>query len=315
MKKKIFLILRIVVSLGIVAILFKFVSYHRLLALYRDSEKSYIVFAFIVFTLINILGALRWRFILYSLGIDIGVKEAAYTYFSSLFFNVIFPSLLGGDVFRGLALGYRRKKTFKVLSSVVMDRFSGAFALGIVALFAFILGISRIKEYNIIIPIGVFLIISIFTVMVFFNKYSSKYINKFAKGHIFKERIIRLYNELYFFRDNPKVFFISLIYSCIIQAAICVTFFILSKAFFLHTEIVYFFMLVPLIQFISVLPVSIAGIGTREAASVYLFSRIGMDKSAALSISLSFLFITILVGLIGGFIYVVVYHRWLERNT
>ena len=103
MKKKVFLILRIAVSLGIIVLLFKFISYRRLLALYRDSEKSYIVLAFIIFALVNVLGALRWRFILSSLGINIDIKEAVYTYFSSLFFNIIFPSLLGGDVFRGLA--------------------------------------------------------------------------------------------------------------------------------------------------------------------------------------------------------------------
>jgi len=315
LKKKIFLILRIAVSLGIITLLFKFISYRRLLALYRDSEKSYIVLAFIIFTLVNVLGALRWRFILSSLGINIDIKEAVYTYFSSLFFNIIFPSLLGGDVFRGLALGYRHQKTFKVLSSVVMDRFSGAFALGIVALFAYVFTASRMKEFNIIIAVGAFLVMNILAVVIFFNKYSSRYINRFAKGHILKRRIIHLYNELYFFRENPKVFFISLIYSCAIQAAICVTFFVLSKAFSLDIDIVYFFMLVPLVQFISVLPVSIAGIGTREAAAVYLFPRIGIEKSTALSISFYFLFITILVGLIGGFIYVVVYHRWLERNT
>ena len=297
-----------------------------MLALYRGSEKSYIAFAFIIFALVNVLGALRWRFILSCVGIDIRIKETIYTYFSSLFFNIIFPSLLGGDVFRGLALSYRHKNTSKVLSSVVMDRFSGSFGLGIVALSACLLGISKIKGSDIIISTVIFLAINIFMIVVFFNKYSSRYINRltaldnkylhgFSGGHILKEKIIHLYNELYFFRDNPRVFFISLIYSCAIQAAVCITFFILSKAFSLNTNIIYFFILVPLIQFISVLPISIAGIGTREAAAVYFFSRIGIGKPAALSISLSFLFITILVSIIGGLVYVVVYHRWLECNT
>jgi len=315
LKKKIFLILRIIFSVGIIFFLFKFVSYRRLLTLYRDSEKSYILLAFITFVLINVLGALRWRFILSSLGVDIRVKETVYTYFSSLFFNIFFPSLLGGDAFRGFALSYRYKKTFKVLSSVVMDRFSGAFALGIVALFAYLLGVSKIKEYNMLIAIGAFLAVDIFMVIVLFNKYLSNYINKYGKGNILKERIAKLYNELYFFRDNPKVFFISLIYSCAIQAAICVTFFILSKAFFINADIIYFFMLVPLVQFVSVLPVSIAGIGTREAAAIYFFSKIGINNSVALSISFSFLFITIITGVIGGVIYVMVYHRWLERSA
>jgi len=125
---------------------------------------------------------------------------------------------------------------------------------------------------------------------------------------------VRFYNELYFFRDNPGIFLKSVLYSCAIQAASCIVFFIISRAFFLKTGLVYFFILVPIVQFISTLPLTIAGMGTRDAAAVYFFSRIGIDKSVALSMSFTFLFCTILLSLIGGVIYVMVYHRWLERN-
>ncbi len=265
--------------------------------------------------MVNALGALRWRFILSSISVDIGIREILYTYFSSLFFNILSPSLLGGDIFRSLALSYRHKKSFKIISSVVMDRFSGGFSLGIIALFAYIIASRRIKEYNIIISIAFFLLLNLGLVLIVFNKYFFHRINRYVKGGIIKNRLVRFYNDLYFFRQNPSIFFKSLIYSCVIQGSICFIFFVLSKAFFLKVEAVYFFILIPIVQFIATLPITIAGMGTRDAATVYFFSRIAIDKSIALSLSFSFLFINILTSILGGLVYVVVYHRWLERNT
>ena len=314
MKKKIFLILRIVVGLGIILVLFRFISYKNLIHLYRSSIKSYLVLAFLVFIIINIIGAFRWRFILHSLGLIISIREALYVCFSSLFFNLFFPSLLGADLFRGVSLSYHHKNTYKVISSVVMDRFSGGFGLILVSLPAVILGRKYISQANIIIGITVFLIVSILIVSIVSNKSLFQYFNHCIKDGIFKSRLVKLYNELYFFRENPKIFFNSLIYSFTIQAATCLIFFIISRAFFLKLNIIYFFILIPIIQFIAILPVTIAGMGTRGAAIVYFFSIIGVDKSVALSISFVFLFFTIFTSLMGGIIYVMVYHRWLERN-
>ena len=117
MKKKLFFILRIIIGLGIIFVLFRFIPYRNLINLYRESAKSYIILAFLVFVMINVLGILRWRFILHSLGVNACIKEITYVYFSSLFFNLFFPSLLGGDFFRGASLSYRHKKTSKVVSA------------------------------------------------------------------------------------------------------------------------------------------------------------------------------------------------------
>jgi len=315
LRKSALFILRICIGLGIILFLFKFIPYSRIIQLYKEANKIYIIISLVIFVMVNILGALRWRYILSSIGIDIHKKEAIYTYLSSLFFNILFPSLLGGDIFRSLALSYRHKKSFKVISSVVMDRFSGGFSLGIVTLVAYLLGGVKIRQYNILLTVSFFLFINIIAVLIVFNRYFFHRINKYVKGGTIKRRLVHFYNELYFFRNNPKIFFKSLLYSFAIQGSICFIFFTLSKAFFLKTDIFYFFILVPIIQFIATLPITIAGMGTREVASVYFFSKIGIDKSAALSLSFAFLFINIITSLLGGLIYVMVYHRWLERNT
>jgi uncharacterized membrane protein YbhN (UPF0104 family) len=67
--------------------------------------------------------------------------------------------------------------------------------------------------------------------------------------------------------------------------------------------LVYYFIFCPLISIISLLPVSIAGIGVREGGFVYFFTRVGASKPEALSIALLLFFEAICMALIGGILY------------
>jgi glycosyltransferase 2 family protein len=64
-------------------------------------------------------------------------------------------------------------------------------------------------------------------------------------------------------------------------------------------------LLFPLINMASTLPISIAGWGVREAASVYIFRRVGISPNDALVISLLYGFTTMLLALPGGAIWLV----------
>ncbi len=66
------------------------------------------------------------------------------------------------------------------------------------------------------------------------------------------------------------------------------------------TPLVNFFMFLPIIWLISMLPVSINGIGLREGAFVYLFTSIGMSTEMALAISTLFLFQLVVLGGLGS---------------
>jgi uncharacterized membrane protein YbhN (UPF0104 family) len=92
-------------------------------------------------------------------------------------------------------------------------------------------------------------------------------------------------------------------------------FFVTSKAFGLDLGIIYFLILVPIIMMIALIPITIAGAGTREAAAVYFFSLVGINKSIGLGMSLLNLAFTIFIGLLGGIFYVTIYHRRLQSPS
>lgn len=303
-------------SAAILFALFKFVPYQKLIEIYKECDKTYIFWGCLVFLICNIVGAFRWRFLLVSLGIKISVREALYAFFSGLFFNLFFPSFVAGDVFRGFSISYRYGEPKKVASSVLMDRFSGATALVLVALISFIVARDLVPVKDVIIPLGLLCLLLLGSSSIIFSKRLFSFLMKiFKKESAFKKKLVSFHDQLYFFRQNPSVFIKSLLFSFPIQIVSALSFWVVSKAFGLTLGPVYFLMLVPIVMAIALIPITIAGAGTREAAALYFFSLLGIDKGTALSISLLNLFFLVALGILGGIVYVSVYHRWLQRRA
>ena len=316
MKAKIFFLFRLLATVAILFALFKFIPYEKLVSVYRDSKKGYLVLGFSIFFLCQIIGIFRWRFLLSSLGVNISIREAFYAYFCGLFLNLFFPSFVAGDVFRSFCVSYRYGDTGKVASSVLMDRFSGGIALTLVALFAFIFGRSIVPSEGVIAALLILCTITGFTSLVIFSKSFFRFLARvFKRKPRLEEKLISLHDKLYFFKNNPKVFAKSFFFSLPIQLLIPTGFFIISRAFDVNLNIIYFFIAVPIITAIAVIPITIAGAGTREASAVYFFSLVGIEKSIGLGISLLNLIYLISMGIIGGIFYVSVYHKWLQSHS
>lgn len=317
MNKKVVLILKIIISIGLFFVITRLVPYNKLIESYTNSKKIYIFWGFSAFFLCLILGGVRWWFLLLALNIRVSFKEMMLAFFSSYSFNLIFPSFVAGDIFRGFTISSRYGELKKVASSVLMDRFSGSVGLALIVLFSLIIGKRYIFSHR---QVLYSLAVYCFIIAIVFFYIFSRRVFMFSLGILrrdspLKEKAISFHNQLYFFRRNPGVFMQSLLFSVIVQLLTVFSFFMTSKAFVLNTAFIYFLILVPIISVATIIPVTIAGVGTREAAAVYFFSLVGIEKSIGLSISLLNLAFYIIVGILGGIVYVSIYHRWLQPSS
>ena len=314
MGKKVFFFFRIFVTGAILFALFKFIPYKKLVDVYRDSQKIYLFLGLTVFFLCQIIAIFRWRFLLSSLGVHISVKEALCSSLCGLFLNLFFPSSVAGDVFRSFSISCRHGDTGKVASSVLMDRFSGGIALTLISLLAFIGGRKMIPGEEIGVALLALCGIAGFSALIIFSKSFFLFLVKIVKRKPLKEKLVSFHDKLYFFKNNPRVFIKSLFFSFSIQSLIILGFFIISRAFDVKIGIIYFLIIMPIVIAIALIPITIAGAGTREASLVYFFSLVGVEKSVSLGISLLNLIFLIFMGIIGGIFYVSVYHRWLQSH-
>ncbi len=315
MKGKVFLLVRVLVTVAILFALFKFIPYEKLIEVYRDSRKSYLLLGFFIFFLCQIIGIFRWRFLLSSLGVNISIREAVYSCFCGLFLNLFFPSFVASDVFRGFCISYRHGDTGKVASSVLMDRFSGAVVLVLVALLAFIVGRGIVPNEGVVISLVILCaIVGFLSLAIFSRSFFRFLIRVFKRKPRLEEKLISFHDKLYFFRKNPKVFAKSFLFSLPIQLLMPTGFFIVSRAFDVNVGAIYFFIVVPIVTAIALIPITIAGAGTREASAIYFFSLVGIEKSIGLGISLFNLIYLVSMSIIGGIFYVSIYHRWFHSH-
>ncbi len=105
------------------------------------------------------------------------------------------------------------------------------------------------------------------------------------------------------YRSQPRLLCLVLTMSVGVQFLRILQAYLLSEAMALETALVYFFCFVPVILLITMLPISVSGLGTTNLAYVALFGSVGMDPDGAFVLSVLILALGVIGNLPGGFIY------------
>ncbi|MFH1038477.1 MAG: lysylphosphatidylglycerol synthase transmembrane domain-containing protein [PVC group bacterium] len=358
-KKKLFLLLRLSISFGLIAYIFyKISAKHRLSDLvtyFSDAHYWWLLGAAIL--LLGLLGAgsFRWGMLLTAQGVRLSHLSVFMYYMMGMFFNNFLPSTVGGDFVKAYYLSRATGKTAGSFISVLIDRLMGMGGLCVVAVAACLLGGTDLYQNPATHPyaLPIFLIVGgvsaalvIFFLLVFNDRVMNFFLKLSRPGtsdrartevfqpSTFKERIrtfkkhflnllrkigdkIKEFHQaVYIYKGHGKVLGQTLLISTGIWVVIIFVSWMVFMAF--HSgqlpvppgkipsiPVRYFFLFLPVISVIMSLPISFAGIGTREMGFIIFFSTLpGIKELDALIISLTFYFVYLTVSLLGGVIYI-----------
>jgi len=321
MKRHISIILRVAAGLGILFVLSKtnIVSYKEIFSIFAVSDKYYLVIAFLLFVSCNLIAVFRWKYILRKLGVKVDFGTTFYLFYAGMYFNLLVPSFVAQDIFRGKVLSARfRADTGKVASSVLMDRFSGMMAISLTSFAAYLFchGLFKTKAvlFSLFILWG---ITAVGALVIFSRRLFTKATFLLGKRPI-RRKLIDFHDNLIFFRDNPVIFFKVTGISFFIQVVSSMSFYAAALALGVDKGAGVFLLLVPIIGSIASIPITPSGIGTRDAAAVYFFSLIAISHNVAVGLSQFNFFAILINGLFGGILYVGLHHRWVQpaaQNT
>jgi hypothetical protein len=315
-KKTLSILLRIGISLALLAFLFRQVDVKFIFETVKKADKNLLALALFVFFGTYILCLYRWQMLLKAASVKLPLKRVIISFAGGVFFNLFLPSSIGGDFMRSLDLAIFTKKPRQVIATVLLDRLSGYVGLVILTLLAIFFGWNLISDRSVAVSIYILIAVLIALLLVLFNKFIYSKINKLlhspGSGKI-REAITNLHMEMHYFRNHKKVLMNNVILSVLIQSITPVTFYIIAVAIGIKLKLVYFFIFLPIIGAITMLPISIGGLGLRDAMTIFFFAKVGVVKDLAFAMSLiSFVFILI-YGSMGGIIYVfTVHHRRIQ---
>ena len=120
----------------------------------------------------------------------------------------------------------------------------------------------------------------------------------------------RLFEKLCLFRDtitdyrsHPAAFAKATVWAVLLQLNVVLYYILIGRALGLKIPAFDYFVFIPLVLLLQLIPMFINGIGVREGAYVAVFGFYGLTSSAALSFSFIEIAFGLIVGLIGAVLY------------
>lgn len=318
--KKVFSILaRIGISILLLWFVFRQVDERMMLSIIKSANKGLLLLACVIYANVYLLCLLRWQVLLKAVDMDIPFHRILISFSGGVFFSLFLPSTIGGDFMRSIDLAAYSHKPRQVVATVFVDRLSGYIGMVILSVLALGFGWNLLRLHSsILISIMALIFILVFILIVLFNHVVYSHLNRLLQsptaGRI-RVFLTNLHREIHYFVNRKKAVALSVIFSLLVQIIAPLTFFIVAVALGVKLQIIYFLIFLPIIGAVTMLPISIGGLGVRDALTVFFFAQVGMGKDLAFAMSLvSFLFI-LFYGAVGGIIYVLtIHHRRLQPD-
>lgn len=253
-----------------------------------------------------LFSAYRWQILAGAQGDLIPLGFLTKSYLIGKFFNTFLPTSFGGDVVRIWDGSKYSSSVVKSSAIVVVERMTGVIVL---FLFALAASLGRLEMAGRVPFIGAAMALGLAglaAVAVFFLPAAGRALrrgpargflrNIFDKALLFREAVV-------VYRHHPKPFFRAMLWAVLLQLNVIVYFILIGKSLHLPIPAFDYFIFIPLVLLVQMLPVTINGLGVREGAYVAIFATYGLSSSAALSYSFIDLAYSLVIGAVGAALY------------
>ncbi len=289
MKNKLKTILKIVISLGLVAYLFLTkIDRNELISNFKLLDWRYLPLIVLTIIVHYVISSFRWKSLL--IHQDSHKVSRWYLfklYFMGAFFNNFMPTSIGGDVYKVYRLGKKINDPFTGFSSVFTERFTGILMLFLIGL----LSLSRHLGWGVLVLV-VWMLCGFYIGMNLLKILSGKF-----------KSLKKLYDALMVYKNHPKILIFAMFTSLLIQFLSISTQYLTFMAVGVKLPIFYSLTAFPIITLAGFFIPSINGIGVQDALYASMFSFVGVSVSTAVSISIIYHMIRMSVSLLGGVFY------------
>jgi hypothetical protein len=269
--------------------------------------------------LCEFFGILRWQLFLKMLHLRVRLSEVTKLFFIGAFFNQFLPGTTGGDVVRVLFLmrDHPDHRTAGFLS-VAIDRL-----LAVLVLVAMGLGFAWSRSDWFASSFAVGNTMKVFAIVLFaigfglaasFLLTSRHLVGRLPERFPMREQIVKLSTLWQLCIENRREALLGAIYTVPMLLFYFAAFYFVALAFTAKVSFLDMTSIMPLVTAISSLPISLNGIGVREALFEQLLSELcGVPRGTGLLISITGMFVYLVWGLPGGLFYLDRIRRGYEK--
>ena len=303
--------LKILVSVGLLAVLLWRSDAPRLWHYVRSASLAWLAAALLLYFLMVLASAWRWGLLLSAQGVPVPARTLTASFLVATFFNNFLPSNIGGDVIRIADTARPARSRTLAATVVLLDR--GVGLLGLVLLAA-VAASTATEEGMPSGPIPAWALWLLFAVgaaaampAILTPGLLVALLSPLRRFHPewVDARLERLSAVLARFRETPGALLGCFGGAVIVQALLVAFYAAVARAIGVHVSPWHMAVVVPVSFLVQMLPVSLNGLGLREATFSFYFARLGLPIEAALVISLLGAGLIMLFSLSGAAVYVV----------
>jgi uncharacterized protein (TIRG00374 family) len=271
-----------------------------------QADLTLLLLSLFLFCLRSLFGACRWKELLRAKRHVVSILSLTKYYFIGIFFNFFFPTVVGGDLARGYYLHSQGVSKKVTASSIIVERVLGVFSLVSLSCFSLVANVHFFHNTAITAIVVIAALCSVGAFFLLFYSRAENLVRRISPKALLNtaELGIKLLEDIRGYRETPQALVYGFCISLLFQGLGIYATYLIGVSLGSSTTIVPFFTLLPIVWLISMIPVSLNGLGVREGAFVYLFALVGMQNEIAMAISLVFVLQGIVQGIIGSVLFV-----------
>lgn len=297
-------IIKIVVSLLLLAFIASKIDWTEAFANLKKANYFFIILVFMLILLERVELTYKWNLLLWARGINISFWRLFWIYAISAFWGLFLPSSIGSDVAKSYYLIQEdNSEKAIIISSVLVDRILGILALLLLCVISLFISGDLVSKINIKLYLFIILILFLIGLYLFQKKETANLLHKLLNKIKFRsitEKIIKLHLSVLEYKKHPKTLLIAFVITFFVNITRVMIFYVIGLAFNISIPIIYYFIFIPILTVVIMIPISIGGLGVGEGAFITFFSLVGISINDSIIIALTNTLTNTLFTLIGG---------------
>lgn len=306
MKKVLIASSKLAITALLFFLLFRKVDVRQFAAVLRNARAGALAAALLMLWIGHFICTFRWRMLMRPLMPVLSISRLFGLYCIGLFFNLAFPTSIGGDVVKVYYAGKPTRSFARCFAATFLDRDAGMFAMMLIASVAFLLDPVKIPGIPLsLIIFGLFGAFLLANLVLFTPR-----LHRVAAGFLHRIRLSDVAGKIdsisHAFQIMGKHWSIlggSLIVSIVNQLLVITMVWAMAIGLRIDVPLSHFLVLVPVVSLVSMIPVSLSGMGLREYAFLNLLGGLGVARESSIALGLLMSAVIIASAVPGGIIY------------
>jgi uncharacterized protein (TIRG00374 family) len=282
----------------------------RIAAVFASADLKMLLAAPVFIFVIVMLRGARWRVLMRVVGIEYSLWRSAAIGLIGFFAASVTPAK-AGDAIRAVYLQNDTGRPFgETLLTVFIDRLLDlalVLGLGVVSVLLF-------SRYYIQLPSFWVFLVAVVGIAAVVYLVSKKKLMRLLLKPVFEalvpERLKKrfslnfhtFYDSLGRYRRSPREMALAILFTVAIWMVIFALAWYLTVMLGIDIPPAYILLIMPIVTLVELIPISVSGLGTRDATVIYFFSVVGVSGAAAVSFAIGYLLVGTYLTAAGGFL-------------